>query len=504
MTMLTTWTMPLLFGLATLVVLELFYLVLRRVLPGFNLRLIYHIWGVSLGALIALMVASFDHDAPMWKVVATSTAVLSVWVGFALINAAVIKRPWRPEAPFLPKLARDVLRMGLLIAAGLTAAKMIIGVELGAILVSSTVLTAVAGLALQDVLKNVFAGMALDLEKPFARGDWLMLDGETPVQVTDMSWRATRLRTKEGVEISEPNALLANARVFSYGSGQRPVALGFRVGLPYEAPPADVKRALKSAAHSVPSTLKVPPVSVFLESFDDHSITYYVRVWTRSVADMGRFRDAVNSRFWYELKRRGLSIPFPIRTVHLHSAEDMESDIRRGEREQAVRRLSRLELFRDLDPDTVRTLAEGATLRHYDDGEVLVREGDEGDSLLVIDFGSSVVSKLSEENQGVAVDIGRLEEGDFFGEHSLLTGEPRSATVRADGGCTVLEISRRQLAEILSADPKIAETLSRALAKRQELTAASLASHNEGQRRKARASSEASILARIRTFFRLK
>ncbi|MGH9382480.1 MAG: cyclic nucleotide-binding domain-containing protein [Thermoanaerobaculia bacterium] len=502
--MLTAWTIPLLYGMGTLVALEAAYLVLRRVLPGFRLRLIYQLWAVGVAVLAALTVAHVDRQIGGWKAAAATTAVLSAWVAFALVNAAVIKRPWRPDAPFLPKLARDVLRMGVLIAVGLLAAKTILGVELGAILVSSTVLSAVAGLALQDVLKNVFAGLALDVEKPFARGDWLMLDGQTAVQVVDMSWRTTRLRTKEGVDIYEPNARISNDRLLNYGSGQRPIALAFRVGLPYGAPPADVKQAIRAAAHSVPGTLAEPPVAVFLESFADHAITYYVRVWTRSVADIGRFRDAINSRIWYELKRRDLSIPFPVRTVHLHSAPAMENAARRDEHARAVARLSRLELFRELDPDAVRTLAEGATRRHYDDGEVLVREGDAGESLLVIDAGSAVASKSTEGGGGVEIDVGRLDEGDFLGEQSLLTGEPRNATVRADGGCVVLEIAKPQLAEILTADPKIAEVLSHVLVTRQELTDASLASHQEQQRSRSQVASEASILARMRAFFGLR
>lgn len=502
--MLTAWMMPLLYALGALAALEILHPLLRRFLPGFRLRFIYHLWALGIAALVALVTAGVGHGTTGWKAVAATTAVLSAWVAFWLINAAVIKRPWRPNAPFLPKLARDVLRMGLLIAAGLWAAKTIFEVELGAILVSSTVLSAVAGLALQDVLKNVFAGLALDIEKPFTRGDWLMLDGTTPVQVVDMSWRTTRLRTQEGVNIYEPNARISNDRLLNYGSGVRPVALAFRIGLPYGAPPAKVKQALRAAAHSVPATLAEPPVDVFLEGFADHSISYYMRVWTHSVSGIGRFRNAINSRIWYELKRRDLNIPFPIRTVHLHSASTMEEEARGDEHARAVARLSQLELFRDLDSDVVQTLAEGATRLYYDDGEILVREGDQGESLLVIDVGAAVVSKSTGGADGAGIDVGRLGEGDFLGEQSLLTGEPRNATVRAEGGCEVLQIAKPQVAEVLAADPNIAQVLSRALATRAELNAALLASHQEQQRLTARPASEASILARIRTFFGLR
>ncbi|MGH9159477.1 MAG: cyclic nucleotide-binding domain-containing protein, partial [Vicinamibacteraceae bacterium] len=485
------WTLSLAYGIAALAALEVLYLLLRRILPGFHLRLVYHLWVLSLAAVIALSVAGVDRDALGWKLAASAAAMLSPWVLFALFNAAVLKRPWRPETPFLPKLARDVLTMGVVIAGGLAAVNIIFGMDLQAVLVSSTVLSAVAGLALQDVLKNIFAGVALDLEKPFALGDWLILDGQTPVQVMDMSWRTTRLRTREGLEIHEPNAQMSSARLLNYGAGRWPVAQTFRLGLPYDAAPADVKQALKVAAHSVPGTAEHPPVVVFLESFGDHAITYYMRVWTRNVADIPEFRDAVQSRLWYELKRRGLSIPFPVRTVHLHSAETMAMDERRGEHERALTRFAELELLRGLDPKIVRTLAEGATRRQYDNGEILVREGEAGESLLVIDEGAAVVTKASNGRDGLQVEVGRLGDGDFFGEGSLLTGAPRGATVRADGGCIVLEIAKPQLARILSADPSVAGALSHALAMRQSATTASLASHDERLRSAVPAPSEA-------------
>lgn len=497
------WSIPLAYGVGIFTALELVRLLLGRWLPGFRLRVFYHLWSVNAGLVVALVVAAVGRESLPWKIAATSAAVLSALVAFALVDALILQRPWASAGPpMLPKLARDVLRMGLLVAVGLLAAKAVLQQPLGAILVSSTVLSAVAGLALQDVLKNVFAGMALDLEKPFVRGDWLMLDGVTPVQVIDLSWRSTRLRTKEGVDISEPNVNLANSRVTNYGTGARPVALGFRLGLPYEAPPIDVKRALRAAAESVPETLREPAVQVFVESFDDHSIGYYLRVWTRSVADMGRFQDAVNSRIWYQLKRRGLSIPFPIRTVHLHGAEEMAAGERQRGQARAVRLFSEIELFGELDGAVIAELAAGAARRDFDDGEILVREDGEGDSLMVIESGAAVVTKSAGDGGG-AIEVARLAAGDFFGERSLLTGEARSATVTADGGCVVLELAKDDLAEVLARDPLIAESLSRALAARETATSATLERYQDQLRGHAEGEDEGTILRRIRAFFRL-
>ena len=501
--MLSAWSTPLLFGSGVLVALELAYLLIRRSLLRFRLRVLYHLWALVLGLLAALYRAGVDPASPFWQVITAAAVLLTTLVLFVLLDALVLQRPWAPRRPpMLPKLARDVLLMGLLVAAGLLVAKQILDQPLGAVLVSSTVVSAVVGLALQDVLKNVFAGVSLDIEKPVRRGDWLLLDGETPVKVVDVSWRSMRLMTNEGVEIFEPNANVASRRLVNYGSGGEPRAMAFRIGLPYDVSPAEVKRALKAAARSVPDALDDPPAQVLVESFDDHAVGYYMRVWTRSVGEMRAFRDRVNSRIWYQLKRRGLEVPFPIRTVNLHSADETLKRQREAAHDRTVRLLSGIDLFRELEPETIAELALAADRRHYDDGELLVRDGEAGDSLFVIEHGAASVTKSTAEIGG-EVELARLATGAFFGERSLLTGEDRSATVAADGSCVVLRLSKAAIAPILEHDPRIAETLSRALAARQAETDASLDFHRDRMRQPGDESEQLSLLGRIRTFFKL-
>lgn len=496
------WSTPLLYGVAVLVVLELLLFVLRRVLPSTRVRALYHLWAVTLAVLTGLYLAGVERSQTGWQIVAATAALLSALVLFILLDVLLLQRPWAPDQPpMLPKLARDVLAMALLVTVGLLVAKEVLDQPLGAVLVSSTVLSAVVGLALQDVLKNVFAGMALDIEKPLARGDWLLLDGHTPAEIVDVSWRSVRLRTNEGVLISEPNANVASARIVNYGSGSTPRAFGFRVGLPYEAPPTQVKEALLAAARSVHDALDRPAPRVFLESYDDHSIRYYLRVWTLNMRSMRAFQDRVNTRIWYQLKRRGLYVPFPIRTLHMHDAEQMEERHHREDRERSVRLLSRLDLLREFEPSAIRELAAGAEHYIFDDGEVLVREGDSGDSLFVIEEGSVVVSKRGEE--GGEVELARLEAGDFYGERSLLTGEDRSATVVSAGGCRVLELKKKVVAPILEQDPEIVAALSRALAARQADTSDTLESHRDLMSRRAAQQAELSMLGKIRAFFKL-
>jgi small-conductance mechanosensitive channel/CRP-like cAMP-binding protein len=492
-------------GGGTLLVLEMLYFLLRKRVPRFRLNLLYHLWALSLALLAALRAVGIELLASTIGGVASTVALLlTVVVVYALVDALILQQPWgKDQGPLVPKLARDVLRLGLLIAVGLFAATEILDQPVGAVLVSSTVLSAVVGLALQDTLKNVFSGMALDLEKPFRPGDWMVIEGGVRAQVVDMSWRSTHLRSKEGLDIYEPNANLSVSRLVNYGSGEQPFAVQIRIGLPYGVPPAEIKEVLREAALSAPGALDRPAVRVLLESFGDHAITYFIRVWTRRVSNVSGFVDDVNSRIWYQLKRHGIEIPFPIRTIHMHEAPDMEQQRRDKALSKAFELFSRVDIFHELDGQIVRQLAASSQRKLYDAGEVLVREGEQGDSLFVVEKGAVRVTKSDPEAEGKHVDLAILEQGAFFGEMSLLTGEPRSATIIARDPCGVLVLTKPALAATLESDPRIAESLSRALAARRLDTMETLEDRRGRRASDIAVEDEHTFLHRIRSFFSL-
>ncbi len=213
------------------------------------------------------------------------------------------------------------------------------------------------------------------------------------------------------------------------------------------------------------------------------------------------FRDQVLSRVWYELQRSGLQPPFPIRHVHLFDQERSRPGKEQSQLARNTELLSHLELFRMLDREVLQRIAAGARKHYYDHLEVLFSEGEPGDSLFVIERGKVAVSKYDPDD-GDILRLAVLEAGSFFGEMSLLTGEPRSATVQAEGGCDVVVLTRQELQPVLAADPQIAEKLSKVLAERSAATAAALAEPRAHERSR-HSHDEISILSRIRDFFRL-
>jgi small-conductance mechanosensitive channel/CRP-like cAMP-binding protein len=504
----TPWLQPLASALAVALALEVVYLMVRRRFPRPLERLRWQLWIVALAAVAFFTLRRGTAwlpgplDEPLLKVASFLAVVLSIELGYrSLDRVALARRLDEHGRPAVPQLVRDLGAWVAVVGGMLLAAEWFYGLDWKAIALPSAVISAVLGFALQDVLKNVFAGLALQTERPFDIGDWVVVDGE-PRRVLEMSWRTTHLRNSLGVDFREPNANLVAARVTHLGDGGRAVGFAVHVGVAYGAPPLLVKASLERAAASVAEVVAEPPPQALVAQFGESAVDYELRYWSHAVQSVARVRDAVLSRVWYQLHRDGWSIPFPIRTVQVESAARAERDRAAWRAGRAEALLARTDLFAALDPEVRGRLAGAAALRYYDNGEQLVAEGEPGDSLLLVSRGSVLVSKSGGELGTTRVTLAVLHEGSYFGEMSLLTGAPRSATVTAEGAVEAFVLDRAALAPILESDPAIAETLSKVLAERTAATAARIEDKREA-RRQAGASDHLGLLGRIRSFFHL-
>ena len=205
---------------------------------------------------------------------------------------------------------------------------------------------------------------------------------------------------------------------------------------------------------------KEPPPRIFLVDFADHAVIYEIKFYMGNHAAINEVNDAIRTNVWYELKRQRITIPFPIRTLHV---ERRTKDAISEEREKARAILRDDPLFQCLDEEQLDSLLQRSELNRFGRGERVIEEGAAGDSMFVLLRGTAQVSVA---RNGTPLRVGVLRAGDLFGEMSLLTGEPRTATVRAEHDCEVLEISKPVMSELLHAAPQCLDQLSELLAKR--------------------------------------
>jgi small-conductance mechanosensitive channel len=402
----------------------------------------------------------------------------------------------------LPRIFRDIIQGVVYVAVVLTTLNAA-GVEPGSLLTTSALLTAVVGLSLQETLGNLFAGLAIQMQRPFEVGDWIQFDGEPKNigKIIEINWRATTVLTLDEVEVIVPNAALAKAPIRNFTRPSPHTRRSVYVFAPYDVPPSEVHRVILTAIADVPGVLAEPAPSVVTNQFGEYGIEYWVRFFT----DQFHRRDAVDGgvrdRIWYALRRARVEIPYPHRTLEVHQITE-ESSAREHERELAEREraIQCVDILRVLGPAEQRELAEMSEQRLYAAGEVIVRQGDETSELYVIEQGEVVVSVSRAGNQ---IAVARLGPGKFFGEMALVTGDARQATVRAAKTCQLLEVSRDALKRVLERSPEIAEKMSAVLAERQAQldTQAAVESNEDLQARQT--ASQQMLLAKIKRFFAL-
>ena len=113
--------------------------------------------------------------------------------------------------------------------------------------------------------------------------------------------------------------------------------------------------------------------------------------------------------------------------------------------------------FEVLSPEERGAVADRMQLEEYDEGDLVIAEGDRGTSMYVIASGD--VNVYTNGPKGEMVRLARLGAGDFFGEVSVLSGKPRTATITACGRTTILRLDRDQLEEVVQSHPRVRQVL---------------------------------------------
>lgn len=372
------------------------------------------------------------------------------------------------------------------------------GVNVTGLIATSAVLTAVIGLALQDMLGNLAAGIALQLERSIRHGDWIHTEHGTG-QVRVLRIRHTSIETTDGDTVVIPNSVLLRTLTTVLGRPPLrfagPVAHRVKITFPldYRHSPAKVFEAVEQslAASPIDGISDTPKPSCVVLDYKDQYVLYGVLVWlTQPGADTKPASD-VRTRIYFALSRLGMSmsaVPFSVQ---------MQDTLRNLPAEPGVS-LAPISLFQSLTAPERAELESRLRPLRFAPGELIFRQGDPGDSLYVVKHGR--VRMFVKGEGGVSSEVGTLGPGDFFGELCLFTGEPRSTTVVAieEVDCQCLE--KGAVRNLLNDRPELAGEIAVVLADRQIAFAATRGSESP---RLVTSSASQKLVSRIRGFFGL-
>jgi small-conductance mechanosensitive channel/CRP-like cAMP-binding protein len=416
------------------------------------------------------------------------TAWLSLWVVVALINlleGAARQFFALREKPFpVADLLGSIIRALLITAAAFGILRLELGVDISPLLASTALVTAVLGFALQGVLSNLLAGMSLHITRSVLPSDWISI-GDVKGRVVATNWRETRVRDIQGHLTILPNSTVASSVIHNL-SRQTPMRRhSLSVGASYADVPAEVIAALLAAAGSVPQVLTEPAPEAFISQFQDFGINYILRYWTEPSEELCIVDGDMARMIWYQFKRHGIEIPFPMSDQLLSDfmqvvyrqrsmPDEEETILRRVEDLQRSDFCTRLLVDGDgkalLGDDDLRSVAQSVRRLLYTRGETLFRQGEIGDSCYVVVLGR-VTGYVEYQDTSEAHEF-EFGSGSLIGEMSLMTGMPRTATAVAKEEVELLEIPYQAFACLLAAHPDIPSILSRLVAERAAINAA--------------------------------
>jgi len=442
-----------------------------------------------------------EGDAPAqvvnaaWSLFWISLCFVGVWYAGWLLSP---ERALRRNRPVMPDLLRDLIRYGLLLFSVAVVLRIVWGQDVTPLIGALGVGGIVLGLALQETLSNFFAGLALLAERPFAPGDWIRIGEKDEGQVEHITWRATKIRTRDNDYQILPNSMVAKEVVLNFRQPDEKHAIRLIIGASYKDAPDRVKKALLDVLAKTPGVLQDPPPRVHLKSYGDFAINYEIKCYITDYFLRPVIEDTVMHRIWYGFRRAGIEIPFPTNVNYEYKVDAPPPA--QEEASSTEEALGKIPLFESLTADERKKLAGGSTRVEFAAGESVIRQGQPGNSLYCILAGA--VQVLVRSQDGAERSVARLGEGDVFGEMSLLTGEPRSASVVSEDGVILLRVPKEALLPILTANPAAAERMAEIMAaRRQGLDRAHAEAASEAENR-ARLQGEAkSILGKIRKFF---
>ncbi len=364
------------------------------------------------------------------------------------------------------------------------------GINLSSLAVIAGVVGIGLGFGLQNIASNFISGLVLLFEQTIKVGDYIEI-GELKGTIEKISIRSTIIRTEDDLFVIVPNQRFIENNTVNWSYEGHTCRIHIPVNVAYDTDLLVLTETLLTAARHEPHVLSNPPPEVWLKSFGKESLEFELLVWIDDPDANEPIRSSINFRIAYEFRAKGIRIPFPTRELILHNPkvlsqivtatapEDDEyiqqntkqtsyktpstsSEIDTSSLRDLLRRISYFE--RSTEVELFALIARGYR-KYIDVGEVICREGEPSEEFYIILSGA--VEIFSEKNNQT---IATLREGEFFGEISLLTGTPRTATVRALVVNTVLfVVERQQLQRLLNEHKELGEQIAVKLSERQQV-----------------------------------
>jgi len=351
----------------------------------------------------------------------------------------------------------------------------VLGIDLSALLLGSGILVGILGLAFQGLLRDIIAGLSLYIDDAFRAGEWISFNdsglGEMTARVVNISWRAVHL-----VDILDRHILVANDSLLNQTvknhTRSGPYWFYFTVSMDHELDLAEARRLVLDAALSTGHFTGAGEVFVHLVDIGE----FPPKLGVFAKADDYPSFFGVRNDLMLAMAARAQASGFAVPAATRGHSERYTPTINAADRDVLQANV----FFRSLADETFDTLWSATRSMEISEGSVLIEQGSTGTSMYVVTSGMLLVRR---QDHGRALDLGTVSIGEFVGEQSLFTGEPRGATVTAATPVRVIEIPKEIITDIAAQNEAFLGEISRVLADRAD----NLKKKREGAQRPERA-----------------
>ena len=401
-------------------------------------------------SLVVRQVVEYGSQIGLWL----STAFLvqrmiTVFIWDGLITG-ISGRP-------VPRLPKDVTAICIFAVAMIGILATVFDQSVTGIWATSGVVSIVIGIALRNVILDVFIGLSMHVEQSFRIGDWVMVHQnrrETHIvgQVVEINWRTTRLKTTANNLVVVPNSRMGEAILTNYMRPDPHFRIDLNFVLDYSVSPDRAIRILMSGVQALAGNkgiLTEPPPEVRLDEALSGGQRYEVRFFILPVnISPNESRHIVNKSVIEHLARAGLNPSMEKETVFFDSASSLPllSSFKTENFDEVI---SRSELFEVLSEEDCVTLLKEVVRKEIKAGEFLYRQGNIGDSFYLLAEGL-LCSSIELTDMVNREKVERLESGVHFGAEGVLQKGSRLSTISAITDSIVLAFDPKVIAELAS------------------------------------------------------
>ena len=446
-----------------------------------------------------------------------AAAIANIAINIFIWEGVVHKRTGNP----VPKLLRSTASTIVLLITVIIVVSLVFHKSITGLLATTGALGLVLGLSLRGIIENAAQGIALNIEQIFKTGDVISIPGkfdELSV-VKDITMRNTYLQDFVGHVVAIPNSVIC-ANVIRNYSRSRIFSVCFSIYLSVRGLTiVDASRILNAVIASTDHVVADPVPQVLISDIQATQVKYDIACWMeRDKVTPVHAKHILYTKIVEQLSAAGFEVGRP--TIDYEEIEkrlalmlhqfDRYAHLNQEEREKffklemADRRsltiLNHVAIFSNLNPEEIFAISSAMRTLYFKAGEKIINQGDEGDLMYILVEGALQVF-VKTQDHAEPIPVAKLTPGRYFGEMSLLVGEPRSATIVSLTDAMVYEITKETMTTLFEEHPEMIEKISEKIAEQQMINLAKQQEFSSKDTQNQKKNMASAFMKRISKFF---